>query len=195
MAQIENLIPFLIKWETGIVRKEGETNKQLFERAKKSKNGFVNDPDDSGGATVIGVIFKTFVTYCQKMKIKENPTVEDLKNIDYETWLNILHKEYWNRWKADLINNQSVANILVDWVWGSGVWGIKIPQRLLGVTDDGIVGVMTLDALHQENQQDFFNKIVQARIDYYKDIVEKKPSQQKFLQGWINRTLDHKFEA
>jgi hypothetical protein len=28
---------------------------------------------------------------------------------------------YWDKWKADQIKSQSVANILVDWVWASGI--------------------------------------------------------------------------
>ena len=41
----------------------------------------------------------------------------------------VLKPHYWDRWKADDIKSQSVANILVDWVWASGAHGIKIPQR------------------------------------------------------------------
>lgn len=193
MAKIEGLIPFLIKWECGIEQKRDEPLEALFQRAKNSKYGFVNDPDDRGGATVIGVTFGTFTTYCKKNMIKADPTVEDLKNIDFETWLTILSKEYWDRWKADLIFNQSVANILVDWVWGSGVNGIKIPQKLLGVTADGIVGPKTIEALNKFNPEVIFDEIVVARIEFYYSIVERTPSQKKFLNGWINRTKDHKF--
>jgi lysozyme family protein len=194
MAKIEGLIPFLIKWECGIEQKRDEPLEALFQRAKNSKYGFVNDPDDRGGATVIGVTFGTFTTYCKKNMIKANPTVEDLKNIDFETWLTILSKEYWDRWKADLIFNQSVANILVNWVWGSGVNGIKIPQKLLGVTADGIVGPKTIEALNKFNPEVIFNQVREAQTAFYYRIVEKNPSQQKFLKGWINRLNDLKFE-
>jgi hypothetical protein len=34
---------------------------------------------------------------------------------------------YWDKWKADKIENQSIANLLVDWVWTSGKWGIIFP--------------------------------------------------------------------
>lgn len=50
-----------------------------------------------------------------------------------------MKKLFCNRWMADLIKDQAVANTLVDWVWGSGVYGVKIPQRMLGVTADGVV--------------------------------------------------------
>lgn len=81
-----------------------------------------------------------------------------------EEWTDILRTYYWNRWKADQIENQSIANILVDWVWASGVHGIKKPQSLLGVTADGIVGKATLAAINgYPSQHELFDKIKQAR--------------------------------
>lgn len=66
---------------------------------------------------------------------------------------------YWDRWQADRIENQSVANILVDWVWASGVHGIKRPQKILGVTVDGIVGDKTIAALNAMDPMSLFFKI------------------------------------
>lgn len=55
---------------------------------------------------------------------------------------------YWNHWEANEINNQSITNILVDWVWASGVHKIKISRRILSIKDDEIVGIKTLSALN-----------------------------------------------
>src|SRR5699024_1821166 len=77
---------------------------------------------------------------------------KDIKLLNQDDFKYVLRK-YWDKWKADEIINQSVANILVDWYWASGKWGIVIPQRLLGVVDDGIVGKNTLKALNSKNQK------------------------------------------
>lgn len=190
MADFRKMIPFVILWETGVVQKKGETNEALFSRAKLSKGGFTNDPDDKGGATCIGVTLGTFQTYMAKKGVRA-VTASELKSISYESWLEILKKMYWDRWKADSINDQSVAEILVDWVWGSGKWGIVIPQRILGVKEDGIVGPKTLEAVNSFDPLSFFQAVKSERIEFYHDIVKKTPSQQKFLNGWINRTNDH----
>lgn len=189
---MQKMVPFLIKWECGVEQKKGESNESLFKRAKESKFGFVNDPVDKGGATVIGVTLGTYQTYMAKKGIR-NVSTTDLKNMEYKDWLAILKKMYWDRWHADGIKNQSIAEILVDWTWGSGKWGIVIPQRLLGVIDDGIVGVMTLDALNKRDPADFHESVKLERIAFYHGIVKKTPSQEKFLKGWINRTEDHIF--
>lgn len=100
---------------------------------------------------------------------------------------------YWDRWQADRITNQSVANILVDWVWASGVHGIKIPQRLLGVLEDGVVGEKTLAALNAQNPAQFFELIKAERIRFVEDIVRRKPDQARFIKGWKNRINEFRF--
>lgn len=193
MAKMDLMVPFIIKWESGVTQKKDESNENLFERAKASKGGFVNDPDDRGGATCMGVTLGTFQNYMEKKGIR-NASTTDLKNMRYKDWLEILKKMYWNRWHADDIKSQSVAEVVVDWVWASGKWGVVIPQRMLGVTADGIVGVMTLDALNRKDPKEFFDSLIQERISFVEDIVKRTPSQEKFLKGWKNRIFDLKFK-
>lgn len=171
MASVEKLVPFILKWE----------------------GGFVNDPDDLGGATNKGVTLSTYMQYCRK-KGYPVPTIERLKNLSDREWTEILKTMYWDRWKADQIVNQSVANIVVDWVWASGNYGIKIPQRLLGVAVDGIVGPKTIDAVNSRNPRELFDMIKIARFDYIEDICRKRPANNKFKRGWINRINDFIFE-
>ena len=102
----------------------------------------------------------------------------------------VLKPHYWDRWKADDIKSQSVANILVDWVWASGAHGIKIPQRLLGVSVDGIVGPKTLAAVNARNPRELFDMIKIARFDFIEDICRKRPANNKFKRGWMNRIND-----
>ena len=90
---------------------------------------------------------------------------------------------YWDRWKADEIKSQSVADILVDWVWASGAHGIKIPQRLLGVTVDGIVGPKTIAAVNSRNPRELFDQIKIARFDFYRGYMPETPSKQQVQTG------------
>lgn len=173
MANVNKLKPFILKWE----------------------GGFVNDPDDLGGATNKGITFATYCQYRKKKRITEPATIDDLKNLSDLEWTEILKTMYWNRWQADRIKNQSVANILVDWVWASGVHGIKRPQKLLGVSVDGIVGEKTLAALNEQNPETIFEKIKADRIAFIDEICKARPANEKFRKGWLNRINDFKFEV
>lgn len=167
MARVEILAPYIKKWE----------------------GGFANDPADRGGATNKGVTLVTFEAYC-KAKSLPRPNVERLKHMTDGEWLDILKTMFWDRWQADKIKSQKLANILVDWVWGSGVYGIKIPQRILGVKQDGIVGNKTLEALNAQDPDKLFQVIYEARKKYLNDITISRPINKRFLKGWLNRLED-----
>lgn len=166
MAKAELLKDFILKWE----------------------GGFSDHPADRGGATNKGITLVTFQQFYGK-----DSTVDDLRSMTDVQWLHIFKTGYWDRWKADEIESQSVANILVDWVWASGVYGIKEPQKLLGLTADGIVGPATLKAVNSQDAKEFFEKLKEARISFVERIVASNPSQKVFLNGWKNRINDFKF--
>lgn len=188
MAKVELLAPYIKRWE----------------------GGYVNDPADRGGATNMGVTIATFEAYC-KRKAYPRPTVKRLKRLTEKEWLDILKTMFWDRWKADAIKSQKVANILVDWVWGSGKHGIVIPQRLLGVQPDGIVGKRTLMAVNFADPDQLFEVIYKARVKFLNDITAQsvavyekkigrkatnaelmKHTNKRFLKGWLNRLEDIK---
>lgn len=97
--------------------------------------------------------------------------------------MKILKISYWDKIQADNIVNQSVAEIIVDYLYNSGTGRIIKIQELLGVTADGQFGKISLEALNKQDQEQLFNKIRQHRIDFYQAIVKNNPSQSKFLKG------------
>lgn len=183
MAQLEKLIPFLIFWETG-VQDLSLTNKTLFAKAKA--RGIANDAADRGGATMVGVTFGTYRNYCKRKRLSM-PSVSSLSKLPYEEWLEILKTMFWDRWHADSISDQRVAEMLVDWLWTSGSYGITIPQRILGVEADGIVGPKTLDAVNSHNPTELFESLKRERIAYTNRICQSRPANAKFLSGWLRR--------
>ena len=159
MAKCEVLKPFILSWE----------------------GGFANVPGDRGGATNKGVTIATF-----RSVFGQSKTVQDLKNMTDDQWQTIFKKYFWDRWKADDIKTQAIANLLADWVWASGAYGIKIPQYALGVKVDGVVGPKTIAAINNyPDQKELFTKLWKERKAYFERIG--KGTQAKFLKGWLNR--------
>lgn len=171
MADPKKLIPFILKWE----------------------GGFVNDPDDLGGATNKGITIGTFSEY-RKRKGLPSPTVQELKNLSGNEWYEIFKTMYWDRWRGDEIKNQSVANILIDWVWASGVHGIRRPQAILGVVPDGIVGAKTIAALNAAHPGRVFEAIKADRANFIDEICKARPKNEKYRKGWMNRINAIKYE-
>ena len=165
MVQIEKLLPFILKWE----------------------GGYVNDPLDLGGATNMGVTLDTWKALGEDKNGDGIIDEEDIRELTRRDFSLVL-QEYWNRWQGDRIRSQSLANLLVDWVWCSGKYGITIPQQLLGVKPDGVVGRVTLEALNNyPDSQQLFEKIKQARVDYIERICRSRPANMRFRKGWLRR--------
>ena len=185
MAKVEILSKWILKWE----------------------GGFVDDPADTGGATNMGVTFGTWRRVGYDKDGDGDIDVDDLRLLTREDVVErVLRPHYWNRWRADEIGDQRVANILVDWVWASGKHGIVIPQRLLGVATDGVVGEKTLSSVNVAESGGLFDTIFQARAKFIDDIVAQsiaryeakiareattaellKYTNKRFLKGWMNR--------
>lgn len=171
MADINKLIPFLLKWE----------------------GGYSNHKADRGGATMKGITIATYRAYCKAKGLPE-PTIKRLKGVSMEEWKDILRTLYWDKFRADDINSQSVANICVDWAWMSGKTAIKNVQRILGVKADGVVGPITLAAINSRSPLPLFGMIKERRKEFYAELVESTPSQQVFFNGWMNRLSDLNFD-
>lgn len=62
--------------------------------------------------------------------------------------------------KCDMINNQSIANLVVDMAWMSGVaTTTKKIQAALGLKADGIIGPKTLGKLNDKNSRMIFDTL------------------------------------
>lgn len=165
MAKIETLWPFILSWE----------------------GGFANVAGDRGGATKYGVTISTWKAQGYDKDGDGDIDVDDLRLITTKDAMEICRRNFWNRWRADEIKDQSVANLLVDWVWASGRYGITIPQSILGVKVDGVVGPKTLAALNgwKYGQEALFNVLLSNREAYINMIA--KGTQAKFKKGWLRR--------
>lgn len=160
----------------------------------KVEGGKVNNPNDKGHATNMGVTLATWKSQGYDKDGDGDIDAADLNLITHADVVNILEK-YWNRWQADKINNNSIAYLLVDWVWNSGAWGIKKPQIALGLNADGVVGPKTIAAINGGDQSEIFKKIWTARKNFFDDICKNDHTQLTFHAGWMNRLNSFKFQA
>jgi lysozyme family protein len=164
----------------------------IADKIFKWEGGFANDPSDRGGATNMGITLSTWRKVGYDKDGDCDIDADDIRLLTTADARFILRKYYWNRWCGDDIIDQRSANILVDWVWASGKWGIIIPQRILKVKDDGMVGPSTLNALNTIDKVNFLEQVYEARLAFIQNIIKNDPSQEKFEKGWMRRLNDMK---
>ncbi|MDE6534140.1 MAG: peptidoglycan domain protein [Muribaculaceae bacterium] len=181
MAKFETLIPFIFHFAAGLHGDDLCLPIHLqFEKARKS--GWSDDPDDPGGATMIDVTIAAYTTYRKKRGLPP-PSPEQLRDITLGEWIEILKTMYWDKWQADSIINQGIANMLVDWVWASGTGTIRKAQAVIGVKADGIAGPVTIAAINNSDTTALFSRLYAARKSHYLNCR----GAWKYLNGWLRR--------
>lgn len=165
MADSAKLVPFILSWET---------------------DKYTNRKNDNGGPTKYGITLATW----RKVGYDKNGdgvlNEEDVKLLTEEDFHRVFKENYWNACKADKIQDQSVANMLVDFAYNSGVnKAVKHLQLVLGITADGIIGNKTLHSINKSNGERLFEALKKDRKAYLKRIAVG--DQKGFLKGWLRR--------
>lgn len=165
MADSSKLVPFILSWET---------------------DKYTNNKKDKGGPTKYGITLATW----RKVGYDKNGdgvlNEEDVKLLTKDDFHRVFKQNFWNACKADKIQDQSVANMLVDFAYNSGVKrAATYLQLTLGITADGIIGNKTLFAINKSNGKRLFERFKKTREDYLKSIA--KGEQEDFFNGWLRR--------
>lgn len=159
------------------------------------EGGYVNHPADRGGETYAGIAKNIYPDLPlwgiidEKKKqfpngiIPRNTKFPELTNYVEDFFLGV-----WNKNNIGSIKHQMLANLLFDFIVHSGSKNaIKPLQRLVGVADDGVIGSNTLQAVNNADPDKLYLDYLKYREQFLKNIVERDPSQEIFLKGWMNR--------
>jgi lysozyme family protein len=162
------------------------------------EGGYVNDPDDAGGETYKGISRVSNPNWIgwkriDFFKTSQNfPAVLDTDDELSTAISDLYFSNYWLKIKADTINNGLLQLHMFDVAVNSGpIASIIMLQQAIGCKDDGLFGNKTLAALNNtQNQKQFVERYVELRREKYALIVKKRPTQLKYLKGWLNRIFE-----
>ena len=159
------------------------------------EGGFVNDPDDPGGATKYGVTIGTL------QSIRGKATVADVKALTEKEAADIFKRYYFERPKINQLPAALQATVY-DMQVNAGSNAIKILQRLAAefgvkLAVDGVLGpksIGAIDRLHGKAGAHFVDAYGIARRNYYFRIGDRRPASRKYCVtrrggkgGWITR--------
>jgi lysozyme family protein len=167
---------------------------QFIPILQKIEDGYQNLSGDSGNYNSLGQRVGTNFGISARFYegiIHRPPTVADMKAITKAKAEQLYKTHFWDDIQGDSLVNQSVANLIADHAVNAGEGSIGlIVQRVLvhdfnkTLSIDGDIGPKTASVMNSVNQQQFFNKIKEARENYYHALGGQ------FLQSWLNRLKD-----
>ena len=188
MANLNYLISHVLKWECGATQSQiwqFPNPGDLFDAVKITKNNV----HDLGGWTNSGITLDTWKRLGYDNDGDGHRDLADLRAMTYEQWYSIIKRGYWDRAQADSMLNQSVANMIVDFMITSG-GAPRVVQRTVGVRADGIIGPRTIAAINAQPADILFSRLASARLHYYRRL----PAWSQFGNGWTRRVRDIKFD-
>ncbi len=149
----------------------------------KHEGGYVNDPDDPGGATNKGIIQKTYDAWRRSKGLRQK-AVRGISDNEVES---IYHERYWVVGKCDALPWPASLAHFDACVNHGPKNAAKLLQRAAGVTDDGAIGPLTLAAVAAMNRRPLVNGMLWARLAFYEAIARRRPASRKFLLAWLSR--------
>ena len=167
----------------GLRRRSGSTQALPF--TLEYEGGFVDDPDDPGGRTNKGITQKTYDAWQDSAG---RPKADVFHITDAEVGA-IYHQRYWVDGKCEPLP-WPVSMVHFDACVNHGLKNAaKLLQRAAGVTDDGAIGPMTLQAVGNRPALRLAERTLWARLDFYEAITDRRGTLRKFLRGWLKRVL------
>lgn len=165
------------------------------------EGGYVNDPDDPGGATNFGVTIHTMRRLGLDLTGDGRVDVRDVKALTQRQAVDIFIKHYFDRPHIGKLPGPLQPSVF-DMYVNAGGNAVKILQRLLGkmglpVTADGALGPKSLAAA-QEAFRIAPDYLADAygieRRNYYFRLADRRPASRKYARtrkggkgGWIKR--------
>ncbi|KMW72431.1 hypothetical protein TI10_15180 [Photorhabdus luminescens subsp. luminescens] len=164
----------------------------------KHEGGYVNDPDDSGGETNMGITFNTWKAYAMS-DLGIEPSSENLKHLTKDQAEIIYYNHYWEPRGFCKIENSKIALMIYDWTITSGK-AIKETRKLINsefysklpisnsIDDDMIHSINAI-----EGQGNFLQRLADVRKRYYESLTYTngvRNNQIKYLAGWLGRVDD-----
>lgn len=149
------------------------------------EGGYVNHPADPGGATNQGVTQRVYSAYRRRQGLGSR-SVRHLETAERDA---IYRRQYWDRVSGDELP-AGVDYAVFDFAVNSGVSrAAKFLQRIVGVEADGVIGVVTLEAVDTFVAARDAAALITALCDRRWAWLKTLRTYRTFGRGWTRRVM------
>lgn len=178
-----------------------QTVEEIAAEIVAREGGFVNDPDDPGGATQYGVTLATMRRLGLDLTGDGSVTVADVRRITPARAAQIFIEHYFRRPGIAALP-EPVQPSVFDMYVNAGANAIRVLQRLVTAMGfdcaaDGVIGPLTIRAVQAAADAapgHLADAYAIARRNYYYALADARPASRKYARrrdggkgGWITR--------
>ncbi len=155
----------------------------LYQEDDHKTPGKIENLGDGAGLTRLGITSNNFGNVVPSTFFTVMPFKEAVKSAK-----DFYRSQEWHHLRGDDIQSDELAACLLSFAVNKSVpTATKKLQQILGLDDDGVLGQQTLAEANSKEPKALVIMFRAAWISYYHHIVDVNPSNQRFLQGWLNR--------
>lgn len=170
---------------------------------KPHEGGYANVKNDKGKETYAGISRRffpneeiwTYIDFKKRTEYKDREIPNNTMFPDAQYMVDDFYNRLWHKHRLSEINDQNIANLLFDYIVNSGTRAIKGIQAIVGVSQDGAIGPVTINAINSGNPSTIYNKLYNDRKQLYATIIKNDPSQKVFEKGWAKRLAAFEVDA
>lgn len=152
-------------------------------RILRSEGGYVDDPQDPGGATNLGVTLATARAFKLDMDGDGDVDKADVRALNPAAVAPVYHRGYWLASSADICGT-GLDYIVFDCAVNQGVGrAVRWLQTVAKVTPDGMVGPTSSKAIQALDVGRAIKDFARLREEHYRSL-QRFP---RFGKGWLNR--------
>ena len=178
-----------------------QTIHEITDEILRAEGGYVNDPDDPGGATNHGVTIHTMRRLGLDLDGDGTITPHDVKKLTRKKAGEIFQQHYFHGPRINALPKPLQASVY-DMYVNAGSNAVKILQSLLrnmgfDIARDGVIGPQTIRisfAAFAEAEAFLVDAYGIARRNYYYAIADRRAASRKYARkrdggkgGWIKR--------
>ena len=158
--------------------------KECLDLVLKSEGGWVNNSNDPGGETNLGVTKRVWEEWV-------GHPVESLKKLSKDDVAPLYEQKYWRPCYGEVLPRGLDLVVFSMAVNAGPGRSVKLLQSSIGCVPDGIIGPRTRGLISESNIANLIAKFSESRREYYRSL-------KNFLifgKGWIARVDREESEA
>lgn len=170
-----------------------------YQRLLEHEGGFVNDKDDSGGATKYGISLRFLKDIHEDINLDGVIDIQDIRDLTLDKTKELYKIHFWSPYLLGGLCSQRLATMVFGMVVNMGPsQALKLLARALNVMltknkkkkleETGRMDKEFLALINRYNRHESVIGLYKTRvIEFYNYLAQKDIKKKKFLFGWVTR--------
>ncbi len=161
---------------------------EIIEEILRREGGYSDRIQDRGGPTNFGITAATLGAW---RKMGRPASRAEVRALQIDEARDIYRQQYISAPRLDRVADERLRALLVDFGVHSGpVRAVKALQRAVDVPIDGVLGSVTLAALHARDAGVVYRDVLRERGELMAAILQRDKAQLIFAAGWLRRLME-----